>query len=217
MNGWKRHPKRRTKYVYSVAAATAAAASESSTVNVNAWMNRAEVFFLRFAFLILSPFFSTLFSFRFSLYAFSLSVRSHFYFTISMLFAPIAILAIVVVTFFSALSHTQIHTLSVVSFPIHFHGFFFIGNAIFFCQQFFLHLFCVSSLTPFRARIHCELLSGCEESVVWCKHNLSHYPKCFFFCSFSSFHFISLVCFFSGCSRCGCDLPFTSACITKRL
>lgn len=33
-------------------------------------------------------------------YAFSLSVRSHFYFSISMLFAPITILDIVVVTFF---------------------------------------------------------------------------------------------------------------------
>lgn len=137
-------------------------------------------------------FFSTLFSFRFSLYAFSLSVRSHFYFTISMLFAPIAILAIVVVTFFSAHTHTQLHTLSVVSFrsPSIFMGFPSLATQLFFCQQFFLHLFCVSSLTPSRARArartHCGRLSGCEESVVWCKHNLSHYPKRFFLCSFSS-------------------------------
>lgn len=81
---------------------------------------------------------------------------------------------------------------------------------------------------------------------MWCKHNLSHYPKTvssFFLFVFVVIIVVAVAAYGGGggggwcvlfahtlhspthsfalslldVSRCGCDLPFTSACITKQL
>lgn len=168
-----------------------------------------------------------------SLYAFSLSVRSHFYFTISMLFVAITQSPFYRRRYLFSFSPT--HTLSLHSTYIHsaIHlsifmlVFFSLVERLFF-NHFFLHLFGVSA-----QHTSCY---GCEDSVVWCKHNLSHYPKTvsafFRSCSLSMILLLllllllpcvcarKLTCSFAFSVvgvRCGCDLPFTSTCITRQL